>query len=302
MSKDPVGVRTACALALVLGAVNATAQELTIRELVESPQPDMAAIEQQLTAWGLDGVERRWWRAELREAAADVTGTLAPGKGVAIRFPVKLDGTRGPEVHQYEFTFAYTPVTEVVRGGLQYQDSTGRWLSPVTEVWGADGTLSFKVGVLAEETDPVGWYFYAHDTDRGGAARPPTLTYQARIERIAAPTSTTPTPQPTKWTASGTGARTVTIPDRVLRFRVRGTYSGGSENFVVWCGDHRDSDDRGGLLVNEIVGTRRPADDWTWFTVRNERSYNGRGEPCRILTLEYSEGVRWEMEQLTSRP
>ena len=289
-------------LPFALSALNVTAQELTIRELIESPRPDMAAIERQLTDWGMRGVERAYWRAELREAAADVTGTLAPGEGVAIRFPVKLDGRRSPEVHQYEFTFAYTPTTEVVRGGLQYQDSTGRWLSPVTEVWGSGGTLSFKVGVLAEETGPVDWYFYAHDTDRGGAARPPTLTYQATIERIDAPTSTPPPPQPTKWTASGTGVRTVTIPDRVLRFRVRGTYSGRGENFVVWCGDHRDSDDVGGLLVNEIVGTGYPADDWTWFTVRNERSYNGRGQPCRILTLEHSEDVRWEMEQLTSRP
>ena len=172
----------------------------------------------------------------------------------------------------------------------------------MAEVWGSGGTLSFKVGVLAEETDPVGWYFYAHDTELGGARRPPTLTYTARIERIEAPTADPPRPQPTKWTASGTGPREVTIPDSVLRFRVRGTYSGRGENFVVWCGDHRDSDDLGGLLVNEIVGTGYPADDWTWFTVRNERSYNGRGQPCRQLSLEHSVGVRWEMEQLTSRP
>ena len=289
------------ALVVVL-AIPVQAQELTVRELVESPQPDMAAIERQLTAWSLEGVERAYWRAELRDAAGDVNGTLAPGNGVAIRFPVALDGSTAPEIHQYEFTFSYTPTTEVVKGGLQYQDSTGQWFSPVSEVWGSNGTLSFKVGVLATESDPVGWYFYAHDTDLGGARRAPTLTYRAEIERIDAPTSQPPPPQPTNWIASGTGPRNITIPDRVLRFRVRGTYSGRGENFVVWCGDHRDSDDRGGLLVNEIVGTSYPSDDWTWFTVRNQRSYNGRGQACRKLTLEHSVGVRWEMEQLTSRP
>ena len=291
---------------LLTAVTAANAQNMIVHELPDAGagRVDMGSVEAQLDAAGWFGVERNFMRALLTDlAAANVTGTLRPGTGIALKFPVKRDKTTpamATEVHQYEFTFSYTPTNQIVRGGVQYRDPTGRWVTPVSELYGSAGSLVFSGGITASGATAVDWYFFAHDTDADGTKPPPSLRYSAGVKRVDQPI--TPEPPSGGWTATGTGPKTITIPDSVLRFRVRGTYSGRGQNFVVWCGNHRDTDDRGGLLVNEIVGTNYASDDWVWFTVRNERSYNGRGRPCSILTMEHSEGVRWEMEQLTNRP
>ena len=118
-------------------------------------------------------------------------------------------------------------------------------------------------------------------------------------------------PQPAKWIARGTGLQTtVAIPDRVLQFRMRATFPGFWLSFYVRCGGARGSEDQHGDLDYMSVGYAN-RDDWEWFTLRNERPYDRGDEPCGRLTLESTSSladdseladVRWEMEQLTSRP
>ena len=99
------------------------------------------------------------------------------------------------------------------------------------------------------------------------------------------------------WQRTGSGPAILDLPTSITRIRIEGEYSGRGENFVVWCGIQGD---RGGLLVNEILGTR-------WSSTRYSgvhsalRSYNGRGEPCRQLQIEYSVGVRWQITELSPR-
>ena len=280
------------------GVAAGQTHRMEVRELPDlDVRVDMRAIDAALDSGGWRGEERRYMEALLIDSAAgDVNGTLRPGQGVAVKFPVKRDKQTSPtEVHQYEFTFSYTPATQVVRGGLQHQDSTGRWVTPVSDLYGSGGSLEFSGGLPAQGTAAVDWYFFAHDTDADGTTPPPTLRYSAGIKRLDPPT--TP-PPPTKWTASGVGDMYLSIPADVLRFRGRGYYSGsGTSNFIVWCGDYYDEDDRGALLINEILRNN----SGTWYTVSNTRNYNGRGQPCGRLTIEKSENIRWEFEQLSSR-
>ena len=91
------------------------------------------------------------------------------------------------------------------------------------------------------------------------------------------------------WSMSGTGNAIVELPTDIRFIRIQGEYSGYSSNFIVWCGRYADA---GGLLVNELLGTG-------WGQTRYSgvhsalRSYNRRGDPCRELEIEESEGVRW---------
>ena len=101
---------------------------------------------------------------------------------------------------------------------------------------------------------------------------------------------------PPPWNYSGTGPDAFSIPDRVFRFRITAEYNGGSENFVVWCGTAAN---RGGLLVNEILGTSSIAIGRTYRGVHvNERSYGGSGQTCGRLQVEHAVGVRWSMVSL----
>ena len=96
------------------------------------------------------------------------------------------------------------------------------------------------------------------------------------------------------WRRSGTGAAIIDLPTRITRIRIEGEYNGRSENFVVWCGV---AGDRGGLLVNEIIGTRYST---TYSGVHSaQRRYGGRGQPCRELQIEHSSGVRWSITETT---
>ena len=101
------------------------------------------------------------------------------------------------------------------------------------------------------------------------------------------------------WTAKGEGSNFVDIPDSVLRFRIRASYTGSSENFVVWCGS-AGTGGRGGLLVNEILGTFSSNTTYTGVH-ENARSYSNPGEPCRVLHVTHSTGVSWEMTAISSR-
>ena len=106
----------------------------------------------------------------------------------------------------------------------------------------------------------------------------------------------------TDWEATGSGSDLISIPDSVYLFRIEADATlaeGGSENFVVWCGIDSASQ-RGGLLVNEIIGPRRNVTSWS-STHPNERDYNGRGQPCRQLTVKYGTGIRWTMTEVSSR-
>ena len=98
------------------------------------------------------------------------------------------------------------------------------------------------------------------------------------------------------WTRSGTGANILDLPTRITRIRIEGEYNGRGENFVVWCGS---AGDRGGLLVNEIIGTGSSTRYSGVHSAR--RSYGGRGDPCRELQIEHSNGVRWTITETSPR-
>ena len=102
--------------------------------------------------------------------------------------------------------------------------------------------------------------------------------------------------RPEPWRRSGTGATIIDLPTRITRIRIQGEYHGRGENFVVYCGA---AGDRGGLLVNEIIGTRYST---TYSGVHSAlRSYGGRGQPCRELQVVYSSGVRWTITETSPR-
>lgn len=170
-------------LFVFLFTIPAMAQIVEVRELPDRDvHVDMRAINSALDSGGWEGVERRYMEALLSDSAmGDVNGTLQSGTGVAVEFPVERDGNSGTEIHQYEFTFSYTPTNQVVRGGLQYQDSTGRWVTPVNDLYGSNGSLQFSGGLPATGTEAVDWFFFAHDTDIDGTTPSPTLRYSARV-------------------------------------------------------------------------------------------------------------------------
>ena len=103
-------------------------------------------------------------------------------------------------------------------------------------------------------------------------------------------------PKPVPWRASGTGATILDLPTRITRIRIEGEYTGSSENFVIWCGI---GGDRGGLLVNEILGTRRSTHYSGIHSAR--RSYGNAGDPCRELQVEHSQGIRWTITETSPR-
>ena len=104
--------------------------------------------------------------------------------------------------------------------------------------------------------------------------------------------------RPTPWSRTGTGATIIDLPTRITRIRIEGEYNGRGENFVVWCGV---SGDRGGLLVNEILGTRSGYST-TYSGIHSaRRSYGGRGQPCRELQVRHSSGVRWSITETAPR-
>ncbi len=97
-------------IGLLTAVTAANAQNMMVHELpdVGAGRVDMRSVEAQLDAAGWFGVERNYMRALLTDlAAANVTGTLKPGTGIALKFSVKRDKTTpamATEVHQYEFT------------------------------------------------------------------------------------------------------------------------------------------------------------------------------------------------------
>ena len=82
----------------------------------------------------------------------------------------------------------------------------------------------------------------------------------------------------------------------ITRIRIEGEYTGSSENFVIWCGS---AGDLGGLLVNEILGTRHSTHYSGIHSAR--RSYGNAGDPCRELQVEHSQGIRWTITETSPR-
>ena len=105
-------------------------------------------------------------------------------------------------------------------------------------------------------------------------------------------------PPPEPWSASGTGSTILDLPTRVTRIRIEGEYNGHVENFSVWCGAPGD---RGGLLVNEILGTSSIAIGRRYSGIHSaRRSYGGSGQPCRELEIGDA-GVKWAITETAPR-
>ena len=100
------------------------------------------------------------------------------------------------------------------------------------------------------------------------------------------------------WSVSGVGASIVDLPTRITRIRIEGEYAGYGENFIIWCGGPGD---RGGLIVNEILGSSPIASGHRYSGVHSAlRRYGGAGEPCRELHIEESLGLRWSITETAS--
>ena len=104
-------------------------------------------------------------------------------------------------------------------------------------------------------------------------------------------------PKTVPWRASGTGATILDLPTRITRIRIEGEYTGSSENFIIWCGTESD---RGGLLVNEILGTYNSSPRYSGVHSAL-RSYSERGQPCRELQILHSIGIRWTITETSPR-
>lgn len=93
--------------------------------------------------------------------------------------------------------------------------------------------------------------------------------------------STAPTAVGLAFTRTGTGNDAFDVPSSVKRVTIHGTFTGSSQNFIVWCNTQ--------LLVNEILGTRGIG-----------VSYNGThqlaGSGC-AMRIENSTGVLWSVAQ-----
>ena len=292
-------IRFAAMLAAALMAVNADAQDYVHQEFPTDVEVNLGEIEARLSALGFeDAVERNWARAELADAAqSQAAGTLKPNTVLYISKTggIERDGRTGFEVHEYEFSFTYTPTTQVVRGGLQYEVA-GRWVTAVGEAWGASGTLMFKTGTLVG--DEMGFRVFVQNPNVAGAKTPPTIRYSAALKRVSGEAGTDP-PRPTSWTASGSGNDIIDIPDDVLRFRITGSYSGYSSNFIVVCG--LGSGVASGLLVNELLGTGWDSTSYSGVHLNTGEYSTRRNRPCGSLQIQDSTGVSWTMTQLSSR-
>ncbi|MDD9981673.1 MAG: trypsin-like peptidase domain-containing protein [Gammaproteobacteria bacterium] len=98
---------------------------------------------------------------------------------------------------------------------------------------------------------------------------------------------------PAKWERSGIGDEIFDLPVRIERIRIEGEFLSFSELFTVWCGGPGD---RGGLLVNEIIGTAFGETRYSGVHSARRR-YGGRGEPCRELDIDGT-GVRWTVSEV----
>ena len=107
-----------------------------------------------------------------------------------------------------------------------------------------------------------------------------------------------PRPESEFWRASGTGATILDLPTRITRIRIEGEYDGFVENFVIWCGS---TGDRGGLLVNEILGTGGEHSTRYSGIHSARREYGSTGDPCRELQVEHSQGIRWTITETAPR-
>ena len=102
-------------------------------------------------------------------------------------------------------------------------------------------------------------------------------------------------PRPEPWSATGSGATILPLPTNITRIRIEGEYRGRSVNFVVWCGP---PENRGGLLVNEILGTGGIASGTRYSGIHSARRQYGGSGPCRELSIEKSSGVKWTITQV----
>jgi hypothetical protein len=80
---------------------------------------------------------------------------------------------------------------------------------------------------------------------------------------------------------SGTGNDVIDKPSFVQRLRITGSFSGPSQNFIVWCGTN--------LLVNEIIGTNRTPTSYSGTHVASN---------CTPLEIRNSAGVSWTLTEV----
>lgn len=85
------------------------------------------------------------------------------------------------------------------------------------------------------------------------------------------------------WAHSGQGAAVFDKPLSITRVRIRSSFSGTSENFIVWC--RSPSED---LIVNELVGS-------TWDNDGTEGVY--RMADCQEVEVNTGPGVSWQFSQ-----
>ena len=241
-----------------------------VTEGVTSSAPDVLRLE-------LEG--DRWRYTGIAAGSAEIHVTQGGSRRL----------THAVEVAAPTVSYAFDPtpparITEGDTGHFRVNVTRDGRRSRVTE-----GVTSSAPGVLRLNLEGDRWRYTGTGpgnaeirVTQGGSRR---LTYSVRVMD-----------RPEPWRRSGTGATIIDLPTRITRIRIEGQYNGRGENFVVWCGA---AEDRGGLLVNEIIGTRYST---TYSGVHSaRRSYGGRGQPCRELQVEHSSGVRWTITETSPR-
>ena len=124
---------------------------------------------------------------------------------------------------------------------------------------------------------------------------PGRIVFQIRCFETGA-TPPPPPPQSPVWVREGSGPVILNLPARISRIRIEGTYTGDFQWFEVWCGTALNL---GGVIVDEALGT-----DWDTIGTRYSgvhstlRLYNGRGEPCREITIPRSLAIDWKISEV----
>ena len=148
-------------------------------KVVQIPgEVDRQAINRELDAMGLTGVEREHWRSRLLRDSRGVQGELAPGQMLIGEFTVEPDSPGVEQVQQHELTIEYTPNHEWIRAQVQYQHEDGDW-HYVVDTLGSGGKLAASAGLRAGLSSTP-WRILLLDLGQDAA-----LTYDLRLVRVS---------------------------------------------------------------------------------------------------------------------
>lgn len=205
---------------------------------------------------------------------ASRSGTMNPGQQVDLEFKTLTDQAGTIQSHQHEFTVTYSPPDQWVFGLLQFWrpfTNPPSWWT-MLRGYGVNGELRSTFGAPAYRSDRR-WRFRIRHEDNIDGDDATAVQFDVKVRRAKGGA----------WAHSGQGATVFDKPLSITRVRIRSSFSGTSENFIVWC--RSPSED---LIVNELVGS-------TWDNDGTEGVY--RMADCREVEVNTGSGVSWQFSQ-----